>query len=209
MMVDKAQSTDAVQLCGPDVVAALGRPCPCSQSRRTSCVPGSAAPRQLGRTLGAWPKDEVLTLAHCPSPPTHTLITLGQDQTYHCTEINFHPLNKPHGSLFLTVRMTLELKIYVAPEGCQFGRRAGDPSLKGGQGGVSTGLNADPQERSFREEGSCKSRVCPLQAVLAHVRQRFALCWKKSCGNVTITSIPVWGYLPSPAEEVKYLLRVQ
>lgn len=51
--------------------------------------------------------------------------------------------------------------------------------LKGGQGGVSAGLNADPQERSFREEGSCKSRVCPLQAILAHVRQRFALCWKK------------------------------
>lgn len=54
------------------------------------------------------------TPVHTHSPP----LIPGQDQTCHGTEINFHPLNKPYGSLFSIGRMTLELTIYVAPEDC-------------------------------------------------------------------------------------------
>lgn len=64
---------------------------------------------------------------------------------------------------------------------------------------MSTGLNADPQERSFREEGSCKSRVCPLQAVLAHVRQRFALCWKKKLWKCYYLKHPCVGIFTFPS----------
>ena len=43
------------------------------------------------------------------------------------------------------------LRIYAALEDCYFSRRADDPSLKEGQGGVSAGLSAGHRSSHFRK----------------------------------------------------------
>ena len=112
-----------IHRCGPAMWSRCGR-CPWLALSMQSIqkdilrawISSPKATRQNLRSLAkGWDADSGTLF---PSPSTHTPITLGQDQTHHCTEINFHPLNKPHDSLFLTVRMTLKLEIYVAPEGC-------------------------------------------------------------------------------------------
>lgn len=92
-----------------------------------------------------WGQDGGNSRTHTPNS-VHTRARPDQ----HCAEINFHPLNKPHDSFSSIVRMTF--RIYVAPEDTYFGRRASEPSFRGGQRGLSTGPNADPQKQSFQEE---------------------------------------------------------